>query len=451
MLLHHMHKLLRISFLIALLGWSETIPAQEMPSWLVEAYAVKIPEVDLTDKVAKHRIFGAARQWPDHWTARGLVGNKAPSVRDNPQLKSLPEYKDFVAGKQRLPRPTLDEHGGGYWPLLIRLRAPKSGQPTETLACLFRTGAIHLGPGGNIAIAFSHDRGKTWTEPAVAVPRDKQLKLDYRHGSFGQARNGDLLVMYWVSAGWNWDLQKTGEPDFLATELVRSPDLGKTWSKPQDLNLREKLGFGVGPFGPIQQVGKDALVVNVREGASDQSFLAWSFDDGRTWPKITTISTNRKTETWVLPLTHQEWIGYARAGAGGAWICRSHDGGLTFPEWQEVKPYRRRVPGCLLKLSGNRVAIIHTYRQYPFGIRAFLSHDGGKTFDFQRSYVLCDSFWMEDCGYPSAVALDDGTVLVATYATKDREHPEWGTCAMLLTFNDAIFEPAPDDKTPTAK
>ena len=102
----------------------------------------------------------------------------------------------------------------------------------------------------------------------------------------------------------------------MATKLVRSGDLGKTWSKPQDLNLREELGFGVGPFGPIQQVGKDALVVNVREGESDQSFLAWSFDDGRTWPKITTINTHRKTETWVLPLTRQEWIGYARAGAG---------------------------------------------------------------------------------------------------------------------------------------
>ena len=108
-------------------------------------------------------------------------------------------------------------------------------------------------------------------------------------------------------------------------------------------------------------------------------------------------------------------------------------------------PIVAEYPAAWCKLSGNRVAVIHTYRQYPFGIRAFLSHDGGKTFDFQRSYVLCDSFWMEDCGYPSAVTFDDGTVLVATYASKDREHPEWGTCAMLLVFNDAIFELGCDD------
>ena len=103
----------RICFLIALLGWSEAIPAQEMPPWLAKAYAVKIPEVDLTDKVEKHRIFGAERQWPDHWTARGLVAKKHPSVTQNPQLKYLPEYKEFVAGKDRLPRPRLGERGGG--------------------------------------------------------------------------------------------------------------------------------------------------------------------------------------------------------------------------------------------------------------------------------------------------------------------------------------------------
>jgi hypothetical protein len=84
--------------------------------------------------------------------------------------------------------------------------------------------------------------------------------------------------------------------------------------------------------------------------------------------------------------------------------------------------------------------VIHTWRQYPFGIRAFVSHDGGKTFETNLSYVLCDSFWMEDTGYPSAVVFDDGTVVVAAYASKDREHPEWGTCAMCLVFDGAMLQ-----------
>ena len=434
-------KLLVVVLFIVLLGRLDTVSAQKMPYWMIEAYAAKIPEIDVTEDVQKYPIVATGVQWPDHWVARGIVGRKHPSVWQNPELASIPEYADFVAGTENPPRPKPGSAGGGFWPLLIRLKDRASGKMTDRLACLFRTGAIHLGPGGNIALAFSEDRGETWTAPMVVVPYDKELQLDYRHGSLGQAHNGDLLVMDWVSKRWDWDLNETGGSDFIESRLWRSADMGKTWSGPQHMDFDKKLGFGVGPYGPIQRVGDKTLVVNVREGKTDQSFLAWSFDDGRTWPKVTTISTKRRTETWVLPLTRGEWIGYTRAGAGDAWICHSHDGGLTFPDWRQIKPYRRRVPGCIVKLPNDRVAVIHTYRQHPFGIRAFLSRDGGKTFDTGRSYVLCDSFWMEDCGYPSAVVYEDGTVVVATYTMKDREHPEWGTCAVLLKFDQEVFGP----------
>ncbi len=429
-----------IAVLIAIIQ-SPAAAIGQLPEWLAKAYAIEIPEVDLTDKIQKYPIVATGEQWPSHFELRGHRGKSHPSVRNNPQLATIPEYKEFIAGTERLRRPEPGSPGGGFWPGLIRLREPKTDKLTERLACIFRTGAIHLGPGGDISIAFSDDRGRTWTKPKVVVPYDKYLKLDYRHGSLGQAPNGNLLVMSWVSGRWTWNLEETNKPDFIATQISRSTDMGKTWSKPRDLRLREKLGFGVGPYGPIHRVSKNALVVNIREGVSDKSYLAWSYDNGHTWPQITTISTNRKTETYVLPLTDQEWLGYTREGSGGAWLCRSHDGGKTFPDWQEIKPYRRRVPGCIVKLPGNRVAVIHTYRQYPFGIRAFLSHNGGKTFDTNLSYVLCDSFWMEDSGYPSAVVFEDGTVVVAAYTTKNRQHPAWGTCAVALVFDASQLRP----------
>lgn len=416
------------------------ISAGQRPGWMERAYGQPIPEIDLTDHVKKYPIVIAGRQWPCHWVARGEVGKRHPSVRHNPELARIPEYRDFVEGTERPKRPKPGSEGGGYWPLLIRLNDAETGKRTDRLACLFRTGAIHIGPGGNIALAFSDDRGKTWSAPKTVVAYDKRLRFDYRHGSFGQAHNGDLLAMYWLSGTWTWELEKIDQPNVKGVRLVRSADMGRTWSEPVDLKLRKKIGFGVSPYGPIRRIGKRTLVANVREGRTDKSYLAWSYDDGQTWPEITVIGTDRKTETWVLPLNSKEWVGYTRSGAGGAWICHSHDGAKTWPDWQRIEPYRRRVPGCIVKLPHNRLAVIHTYRQYPFGIRAFLSHDGGRTFDTDLSYVLCDSFWMEDCGYPSAVVFEDGTVVVAAYATKDREHPQWGTCAMTLVFEASLLK-----------
>ena len=393
-------------------------------------------EVDLTGNVQKYPIVATGVQWPDHWVARGIVGQSHPSVRDNPELATIPEYADFVAGTENPPRPEPGSAGGGFWPVLTRLRDPDTDEMTDRLACLFRTGAIHLGPGGNVAVAFSDDRGQTWTDPTVVVPYDEDLLCDVRHGSFGQAPNGDLLVMDWVSQRWDWDLNDTGGPDFYQCRLWRSTDMGQTWNGPQVMDFDQRLGFGVGSYGPIHRIDDETLVVNIRDGETDKSFLAWSHDNGHTWPEITTVSTDRKTETYVLPLEEDTWIGYVRQGAGGAWICRSNDGGKTWPEWEEIQPYSRRVPGCIVKLpQDDTVAVIHTYRQYPFGIRAFLSHDGGQTFDTSTSYVLSDTAWNEDSGYPSAVVYEDGTVVVAAYTTKDRDHPEWGTCAEALVFN----------------
>ena len=400
----------------------------------------EIREIDLTDIVQKYPIIATGEQWPDHWVARGIVGPDHPSVKSNPQLANIPEYADFVAGTENLPRPAPGAEGGGFWPVLQRLRDPDTDQMTDRLGCLFRTGAIHLGPGGNLSVAFSDDRGQTWSEPTTVINYDPNLVQDYRNGSFGQAPNGDLLVMDWVSESWDNDLNQTGGSDFICCQLSRSTDMGQTWSAPLQLDFKQRLGFGVGPYGPIQRINETTLVVNLREGATDKSYLAWSYDNGYTWPEITTVSTDRKTETSFLPLEGQEWVGYTRQGSGGAWITRSHDGGKTWPDWEEVDPYRRRVPGSIVKLPDNKVAVIHGYRQFPFGARAFLSHDGGQTFDASISYVLNDAFWNEDCGYASAVTYEDGTVVAAAYTTKEREHPEWGTCAVAMVFNSQQFD-----------
>ena len=61
--------------------------------WLRDANAIPLPEVDLTDHVKKYPIVATGRQWPCHWVARGIVGREHPSVRQNPELFRIPDYK----------------------------------------------------------------------------------------------------------------------------------------------------------------------------------------------------------------------------------------------------------------------------------------------------------------------------------------------------------------------
>ena len=78
-------------------------------------------------------------------------------------------------------------------------------------------------------------------------------------------------------------------------------------------------------------------------------------------------------------------------------------------------------------------------RAFPFGIRAILSRDGGGSFELETQYVLCDSFFHVDCGYPSSVVHDDGTIVTAAYCTYDWNHPEWGTCAIAFVYDRSLF------------
>jgi hypothetical protein len=80
---------------ITLIGCLATLARSEdlRPKWLRDANAIPLPEVDLTDHVKKYPIVATGRQWPCHWVARGIVGRKHPSVRQNPELFRIPDYK----------------------------------------------------------------------------------------------------------------------------------------------------------------------------------------------------------------------------------------------------------------------------------------------------------------------------------------------------------------------
>lgn len=116
-------------------------------------------------------------------------------------------------------------------------------------------------------VAFSNDKGKTWADPivvatATTLPQTHEGPCE---ADLLRAANGDILCA--VRAG--------GRPgDAGPSYLLRSSDEGRTWGKPVEL-----LDRGVWPN--LLRMSNGILVAATgRQG----DWLAFSSDDGRTWP-----------------------------------------------------------------------------------------------------------------------------------------------------------------------
>ena len=69
----------------------------------------------------------------------------------------------------------------------------------------------------------------------------------------------------------------------------------------------------------------------------------------------------------------------------------------------------------LLLLDDGRVLATYGHRREPFGVRACLSEDGGRTWDVDNEVVLRDDGLDRDMGYPSSVQLPSGSIFTTYY------------------------------------
>lgn len=320
-------------------------------------------------------------------------------------------------------------------PAEVWLAAPKmmfpvmQRLPDGRLAAVVRAGAGHLSIAGRLDMIFSRDDGKTWGEPVVV----NDSPLDDRNPAFGIAKSGALVVSFYRTA--NYDETDKYNP-FLGKEIsawvTRSEDGGKTWQPETRIDCSEH-GSG-SPYGRMITMPDGAMLMAIYGDAigskgdmktrRETSYVYRSTDDGRTWKRLSQIGTGRQqfNETALLRTGSGRLIAALRTRAYALFTSTSDDDGATWsdpkplaPEWVHPADLLE-VPGGVLLLSGNRVG--------PFGVMGIVGSPAGE-FDYAKRFTLVDTLSSRDCGYPSAVKLNDGRILFLYYASSDKSHKDW--------------------------
>lgn len=215
---------------------------------------------------------------------------------------------------------------------------------------------------GTSRLSYSYDRGRTWRGPhrfPHLGQKGVMARTDYLVNG-----HDDCLVFLTASKPNGTE----GRP-FCA----RTTDGGVTWRFLAYIGP-EPRGYAIMPS--TVRVSPTGLVTTIRRLDPDQSVIdAYaSHDDGRSWSLLSTPE----------PVM----------GEGN--------------------------PPSLLRLPDGRLSLIYGYRAQPYGIRARLSSDDGKT--WSDPITLRDDGGGRDLGYVRSVIRSDGRI-VAVYYYNDRTSP----------------------------
>lgn len=311
--------------------------------------------------------------------------------------------------------------GGGYFPILDRM-------PGGKLSVVVREGDHHVGQRGYLGFITSDDGGESWSETTRVVSAER----DPCHVAFGCTREGTLLVSYvlphsYADGAWDRSVIPEG-PVYLS----RSDDGGTTWNQ-EEMDTGAIDAPRLNPYGRIVQLPDDTLLMPIyvswpKEGKpmsfltpedrTTGSFILRSRDDGRTWGDATLVSKPVDGETSLVRLSSGKLLAALRRCYPDAehdtWLSDSDDDGYTWSAPRRVTGHMQH-PADLVQLADGRILLVFGHRRVPFGVRALISRDEGKSWDHDNTLVLASESIDRDCGYPSVVQLDDGQIVVAYY------------------------------------
>ena len=293
-------------------------------------------------------------------------------------------------------------------------------------------------------LSRSSDQGRTWSVPQV-VPNWDWYGVEVP----GIAQLGDGTVVLnqwrflwyplnlgkklaaegqkiWLNTGRGWKLAgPEAEWSESAYPWVRanggcfvhlSSDGGRTWKKTVKIDTSPYIG-GFTPRGVVQLSDGTVLMCTADHPINRQAFAVHSQDGGRSWGTPILIA-ERPPEDFseptavVLPgdrvvtLIRDDDVQYL-------FQVDSPDGGRSWGPARQTPIWG--YPAHLLRLSDTRLLATYGHRRSPYGIRACLSQDDGRTWDYGREIVIRDDFPNRNLGYPVTIEYAPGHLFTIYY------------------------------------
>ena len=313
------------------------------------------------------------------------------------------------------------------WPTVIRTK------DNRLIAVCSGNRKAHVCPYGRVWMYVSEDEGKTWKGPQAL----SSGPLDDRDAGICQASDGSLLIHYFTSTSFlfrppqlNNELQEIAEKinvDILRKEhgfwMRRSTDGGKSWGEKYRVPLYS-------PHGPVLMKDGRLFFAGQRQGSlsreltgTEEFCAAFSEDNGKTWQIKSVIPTPVGHDIRKIYEIHGieapngtlivQYRNHNCTGHPETWQSESEDGGIS---WSKPHIVCQGFPTHLHKFGEDKIIMTYSWRLAPFGIRARISEDSGKS--WSEEIILSEDGKNWDLGYPSTAEMSDGTLFTLWYENR---------------------------------
>ena len=362
---------------------------------------------------------------------------------------------------------------GGYWPVIHKL-------PDGRLGVLTRDSDIHIGERGRIVFVTSADGGESWSHATVVSAEGP----DNRDPGFGVAADGTLLVSFrkadYYTDGHSYNEEAKAPGGRTPIWITRSEDVGATWSEAELVDVQgneQWSGAGViGPDAPHRHYSTFGKILTLADGTILMPYIIFTYISssegqlirdsqgqpapGRSPRKCATmlVRSHDGGRTWVDPVNIGEgYVEPALCDLGDGrllvilrqsmarnrrWVLWQSDSSDNGYNWSKPRPVTgdMEFPGDVIRLKDGRLLLTYGRRVPPYGIQGMVSQDDGRTWDGENRLLLVGDSGTYDCGYPSSVQLEDGTIVTVYYAWDsvadnfERQHHRLGVHGAALLY-----------------